>query len=86
MGKIYRTCQRKHVQNHAYANKSRRTYVHDVRQLPNTACKNSRCFQKIVQLFNLMRIMLLASLTNTSPRKAGKQQLEIIFQLQIIRD
>ena len=23
-------------------------------------CKNSRCFQKMVQLFNLMRIMLLA--------------------------
>ena len=38
------------------------------------------------QLFNLMRIMLLASLTNTTRKKAGKQQFEIIFQLEIIRD
>ena len=48
--------------------------------------KNSRNFQKMVQLFNLTRIMLLAWLTNISRRKAGKQQLEIIFQLEIIRD
>ena len=49
-------------------------------------CKNSRCFQKMVQLFNLMRIMLLAQLTKTSQRKEGKQQLEIISQLEIIID
>ena len=30
-----RSSQRTHVQNHAYANKSRRTYVRDVRQLSN---------------------------------------------------
>ena len=30
-------CQRTHVQNHAYANKSRSTYVFDVRQLSNPA-------------------------------------------------
>ena len=30
-----RTSQRIHVQNHAYANKSRHTYVRDVRQLSN---------------------------------------------------
>ena len=46
--------------------------------------KNFRCFQKMVQLFNIKRIMLLASLANTSRRKVGKQQLEIIFQLEII--
>ena len=40
----------------------------------------------MVQLFNLMRIMLLAQLTKTSQRKAGKQQLEIISQLEIIID
>ena len=40
----------------------------------------------MVQLFNLMRIMLLSQLTNTSQIKAGKQQLETIFQLEIIRD
>ena len=40
----------------------------------------------MVHLFNLMRITLLAELTNTSQRKAGKQQLEIILQLEIIRD
>ena len=49
-------------------------------------CKNSLCFQKMVQLFNLMRIMLLAQMVNTSWRNAGKQQLEIIFQTEIIRD
>ena len=32
-----RTSQRTHVQNHAYANKSRRTYVPEVRQLSNLA-------------------------------------------------
>ena len=40
----------------------------------------------MVQLLNLMRIMLLAKLTNTSRKKAGKQQLELIFQLETIRD
>ena len=35
MGKNERTCQRTHAQNHAYANKSRRAYVRDVRQLSN---------------------------------------------------
>ena len=34
--------------------------------------KNSRCFQKVVQFFNLMRTMLQAYL-----RKADKQQVEI---------
>ena len=29
------TSQRTHVQNHTYVNKSRRTYVRDVRQLSN---------------------------------------------------
>ena len=33
-----------------------------------------------------MRIMLLAQMVNTSWRNAGKQQLEIIFQTEIIRD
>ena len=32
-----------------------------------------------------MQIMLFALLTNTLWKKAGKQQLEIIFQLEIIR-
>ena len=49
-------------------------------------CKNSRCFQKMVQLLNLTQIMLFTQLTNTSRIKAGKQQLEAIFQLEIIRD
>ena len=40
----------------------------------------------MVQLFNLMRIILLAQMVNTSWRNAGKQQLEIIFQTEIIRD
>ena len=31
-------CQCTHVQNRAYANKSRRTYVCDVRQLLNREC------------------------------------------------
>ena len=35
MGKNERTCKRTPVQNHAYVNKSRRTYVRDVRQLSN---------------------------------------------------
>ena len=30
-----RTSQRTHVQNHVYANKSKRTYERDVRQLSN---------------------------------------------------
>ena len=46
-------------------------------------CKNYLCFQKMEQLFNLMRIMLLTQLTNTP--LVGKQELEIIFQLEIIR-
>ena len=43
-------------------------------------------FAKMVQLFNLMQIMLLAELTNTSRRKGNKQKLEIIYQLEIIKD
>ena len=31
-----------------------------------------------------MRIMLLGEFTNTLQRKAGRQQLEIIFQLEIL--
>ena len=32
-----RTCQRTHIQNHAYVNNNWRTYVRDVRQLSNPA-------------------------------------------------
>ena len=35
MEKNERTCHRTHIQKHAYANKSRHTYVRDVRQLSN---------------------------------------------------
>ena len=35
MEKNERTCQRTHIQKHAYANKSRRTCVRDVRHLSN---------------------------------------------------
>ena len=48
--------------------------------------KSSCCFQKIVQLFNVIQIMLLAWLINASGRKPGKQQLEVVFQLEIIKD
>ena len=41
-------------------------------KLPRS-CRNYCCFQKMVQLLNLMQIMLLAKLTNTSQRKACKQ-------------
>ena len=35
MGKNIHMCQCTHVQNRAYANKSRRTHLRDVRQLSN---------------------------------------------------
>ena len=44
MGKNERWCQRTHVQNPAYANKSSRTYVRDVRSLSKPECLLS--FQK----------------------------------------
>ena len=31
-------CQHMHAQNHAYANKSRHMYVHDIHQLLNPTC------------------------------------------------
>ena len=42
----------------------------------------------MVQLFSLMQIMLLTQSINTSwaNNNAGKMQLEIIFQLENIRD
>lgn len=43
------------------------------------ACKNSPYFQNMVQLFSLMQIMLLPLQISTLRRKAGKQQIDIIF-------
>ena len=37
MDKNERTCQRTHVQNHAYANNSKHTYVRHVPELSNPA-------------------------------------------------
>ena len=39
-GKNERTCQLTHVQNHGHANKIRRTYARDVRELSNTGKTN----------------------------------------------
>ena len=65
--------------------KLRITLTRKILQIIETMQK-SRSFQKIVQLFNLMRTMLLALSSNTSRRNKAKQQLENIFQLEIIRD
>ena len=58
-GRNGRTCQRTHLQNHRYANKSRRTYVRDVRQLSNP---DAECFayQNLIAV-NVMRVLVCES-------------------------
>ena len=59
------TCQRTHVPNHAYVNKSRRVYVRDVRQVSNPDSVKKVApfapfiFDKIIYIFNKNKIVIL---------------------------